>query len=105
VPKTVDGHGAQGHAGFEGDRHRLVHAAQLLQREGQGEVVPAHPAEFLREGQPEQAHLGHLLDHLVREAVLLVVLGRYRGHHLVGEFADGVAEVLVFLTEFKTCHG
>ncbi len=105
VAEAVDRHGAEGDAGLQGDGDGLVHAAQLFEGEGQGEVVAAHAAEFLREGQAEEAHVRHLGDHLVGEAVLLVVLGGDRGHHFVGEFADGVAEVLVFLAEFKIRHG
>ena len=102
--EAVDGHGAEGDAGLQGDGDGLVHPAQLFQREGQGEVVPAHAAELLREGQAEQAHVRHLGDDFVGEAVFLVVLGGDRCHHFVGEFADGVAEVLVFLAELKICH-
>src|SRR2546427_343036 len=82
----------------------LVHPAQLLEGERQGEVVPAHAAELLREGQAEQSHVRHLGNNFVGEAVFLIVLGGDRSHHFVGEFADGVAEVLVFLAEFKICH-
>ncbi len=88
VAEAVDRHGAEGDAGLEGDGDRLVHPAELLKGQGQGEVIPAHAAELLRERQAEQAHVRHLGDDLVGEAVLLVVLGGDRGHHLVGEFAD-----------------
>ena len=62
-------------------------------------VVPAHAAELLRERQAEQAHLAHLPDDLVREGVLLVVLGDDRRDHLVGELRDGLAQCLLLLVE------
>ena len=61
--------------------------ASSSMRDAQREVVAAHAAELLRERQAEQAHLAHLPDDLVRERVLLVVLGDDRRDHLAGELA------------------
>jgi hypothetical protein len=52
-------------------------------------------AVLLGEGQPEQAELAHLLDDLVRERVVLVVLGDHRRDDVVGELLDRGAQRLV----------
>ena len=103
--EPVDRHRAEGDPCLQGDRHRLVHRAELFQRQGEREIVAAHAAVLLRERQAEQAHLAHLCHHFVREAVLLVVLGGDRGHHLAGKVADRLRQVLVVLAQGKIRHG
>src|SRR5690606_11357540 len=99
VAEAVDRHGAQRDPGLQGDRHTLVDLAQLLQRQAQGEVVAAHAAVLLREGQAEQTHLGHARHHLVGEGVRGVVLGRHRGHHRLREIPHGQREIAVLLRQ------
>ena len=95
--EPVDRHRAETHPGLQRDRHRLVDLAEFLERQGQREVVAAHAAVLLRERQPEQSHLAHLGDDLVREAVLLIVFGRHRRDDGAREVGDRIAEILVFL--------
>ena len=97
--EPVHRHRAERHPGLEGDGHRLVDLAELLQGQAQGEVVPAHAAVLLGEGQPEQTHLAHLLDHLVGEGVVVVVLGGDGRDHLAGEVPDGVDELGLLVGE------
>ena len=59
------------------------------------EVVAAHAAVLLGEGQAEQAHPAHLAHDLVRERVLLVELADLRGDDVVRELLDRAAEFLV----------
>src|SRR5204862_7031078 len=75
---------------------------QCVQRHAEGEVVAPRAAALLRERQPEQPHLAHLPDDLVRERVLLVVLADDGCHGLAGELAHGLPQGLVFLTQL---HG
>ncbi len=97
--EPVDGHGAQRNPGLQGDRHALVDLAQFLQRQTQGEVVAPHAAPLLRERQAEQAHLGHPGHHFVGEGVLGVVLCGHRRDHALGEVADRLGQLLVFVRE------
>ena len=85
------------------DRHRLVDAADLLDRDAQaGEVtVLARPAVLLRRRQAEQAELAHLLHDVDREVVCLVPVGCVRGDLRLGEVSDAVAEVLVLPGQFE----
>jgi hypothetical protein len=88
---------AQPDGRLEGDPHRLVDPAQLLDRHAQaGEVaVLAGAAVLLRSGQPEQPELAHLLHHVDREVVVAVPLRGVRRDLGVGELADAAAELFV----------
>ena len=90
---------AYARAAEEGALRAGVDPGQLLQGQAEREVVAAHAAVLLREGQPEQAHLAHLTDDLVREGVLLVVLGDGGRDHLAGEFPDALPQRLLLLVE------
>ena len=90
-------------AGLEGDAHRLVDAADLLDRHAQaGEVaVLAGAAVLLGSGEPEQAELAHLLHDVDREVVVAVPLRGVRRDLGLGEVADAAAELLVLSDSSK----
>jgi len=98
-PEPEDRHGAEGDPRLEGDRDRLVDPAELLEDEAEGEVVAAHAAVLLREGQTEQAHLRHLPDDVVREGLRRVVVRCDGRDDVAGEGLDGLAELLLLFTE------
>ena len=79
-------------AGLEGDAHRLVDPADLLDRQAEaGEVAvlaEAGAAVLLRRGQPEQPELAHLLHDVDREVVVAVPLRGVRRDGGLGEVAD-----------------
>ena len=85
--EAEDRHRAEADAGLEGDRERLVDAAERLDREAQGEVVAALPAVLLGERQAEQPQLAHLRDDVERQRVRAVGLVGARRDDLVGEVA------------------
>ena len=92
--------------GLEGDAHRLVDAADLLDRHAEaGEVaVLAGAAVLLGGGQAHQPELAHLLHHVGREVVVAVPLrgvGRDLG---LGEVADATPELLVLARQLVR-HG
>src|SRR5699024_10021910 len=95
--ELVDRHRPQAHPGLEGDGHGLVDLAELLQGQGEREVVRALAAVLLGGRQAEQAHLAHLGDDVVGEGVLPVVLGGDGGDDLAGEFADRGREGRILL--------
>ena len=97
--EPVDGHGAQRHARLQRDRHTLVDLAQLLQCQAQGEVVTAHAAPLLGERQTEQTHIGHAGDDFVGERVFGVVPCGHRRDDALGEVADRLGQLLVFVRE------
>src|SRR5262249_9419748 len=99
-----NGHRAQRHAGFQRDRDRRVGPGQLLQRQAQREVIAAHPAVLLRERQPEQPHIAHLLDDVVREFAGLVETCGLRRDDAPGEILDGGAERLLLRIELVVRH-
>ena len=80
-----DRHHAESDTGLDRHRRRLVDPAELLEREGEGEVVATHAAIFLGDRKSEQAHLAHLRDDVVGEAMLAVVLRCLRRDDLVRE--------------------
>ena len=82
---------------LEGDAHRLVDPADLLDRDAEaGEVaVLARAAVLLRRGQADQPELAHLLHHVDREVVVAVPLRGVRRDLGLGELADQRAELLV----------
>ena len=102
--EPVDRHRAERDRGLERDRHAGVDPGQLLQGEAEREVVAAHAADRLRERQPEQAHLAHLPDDVVREGVIFVVLADHRRHDVVGEGAHARAQGFVLLVEREVRH-
>src|SRR5580692_6986735 len=57
--EPVDGHRPECDTGLQRDRHRRVNPGQFVQGEAESEVITAHSAIFLGEGQAEQAELGH----------------------------------------------
>ena len=90
----------QADRGLERDAHRLVDAADLLDRQAQrreAAVLARHPgaAELLRSRQPHQAERAHLLDDVGREVVVAVPLRGVRRDLGLGEVADAAAELLV----------
>ncbi len=87
------------------DRHRLVDPPQLLEREAHRDRVGVRAAVPRREREPEQAELAHLLDHVERELLLQVCLGRPRGDHVVRELADDPAERRLFGGEIEVHAG
>src|SRR5699024_9787114 len=106
--EAVDRHRAQGDSGLEGDRQRLVDPADLLDGQAQGEVVAAHAAVLLVEGQTEQPHLPHLGDEGVGELVLGIELGGHGCDFVVGELRHPLAQVFVFFGQHardKGLHG
>jgi hypothetical protein len=78
--------------GRHGDRDRRVDPGQLLDRERVGQGAGVAAAVLLRERNPHQAELAHLLDELVREGLCPVELLGHRGHLLAGEVSNGVAQ-------------
>ena len=99
VAEPVHRHGAQRHPGLQRDGDALVDLAELLQCEAQREVVAAHAAVLLGERQPEQSHVGHSGDHLVRERVFGVVLGGDGCDDAAGEVADRLGQLLVVVRQ------
>ncbi len=83
--------------GLEGDAHRLVHPADLLDRHAQAREVAvlACTAVLLRGGESEETELAHLLHRLHREVVLPVPPRGVRRYLGLGELADALSEVLV----------
>ena len=62
------------------------------ERQGQGEVVSAHPAVFLGKREAEQAQFAHLTENLVRELVIVVALSGGRRDDLVSEIAHRILQ-------------
>ena len=91
--EAVDRHRTQAHRGLEGDGDRGVDARDLLQRQAQGEVVPAHAAVLLGEGQAEEAHLPHLPHDVVGEGMRLVEIADHRRDDILGEGGDRLLQV------------
>ena len=94
---------AEPDGGLEGDGHRLVDPADLLDRHAEaGEVaVLARAAVLLRRREPEQPELAHLVHDVDREVVRLVPLRSMRGDLGLGEVAHAVAEVLMLADSSK----
>ena len=92
--------------GLEGDPHRLVDPADLLDRDAQaGEVaVLARAAVLLGGGEAHQPELAHLLHHVGREVVVAVPLGRVGRDLGLGEVADHTPELLVLARQLVR-HG
>ena len=97
---------AQADRGLEGDAHRLVDAADLLDRDAQaGEVaVLAGAAVLLGRGEAEEPEPAHLLHHVHREVVVAVPLRGVRGDLGLGELADAAAELFVLSGQLER-HG
>ncbi len=83
--------------GVDDARHRDPPARELLDDHRVGREVEAHPAVLLGDGHAEQAELLHLLDHGVREGVLVVVLLRDGEDLLVDELAHHVGDRLLLV--------
>src|SRR3954452_10324322 len=82
---------------LEGEAHRLVDAADLLDRDTEAGEVPvlARSAVLLGSGEPEQAEVTHLVHDVGREVVLLVPTRGMRRDLGSREVADAVPERLV----------
>ena len=102
--EAVDRHRAEADAGLEGDRERLVDAADALDREAEGEEVAALPADLLGERQAEQAQVAHLRDEVEGQRVGAVRLVGARGHHLFGELAHHRGEFAFFVFQVVVVH-
>src|SRR4051812_24588029 len=87
--------------GSDRDRHRRVHACQLLDRDRVGEVVRSAAAVLLGIGDSHQPEPAELLHDLVREALLAVELLGDRPHLLLGEVANEAPDVLLLGAELE----
>jgi hypothetical protein len=94
-PELEDRVGAETDAGGEGDAERLVHAADLLDRDAQRREVGATTAPLLREHEAEEPELTHLQHGVHGEGVFLVPTRDVGRKLLLCEVADGPAELLV----------
>ena len=94
---------AQADPGLQGDAHRLVDAAELLDRDAEaGEVaVVAGAAVLLGGGEAEEPELAHLLHDVDREVVLAVPLRRVRRDLGLRELADAATELLVLTGQLE----
>ena len=101
----------------EGDRQRAqlldredqagrgARPAELFDREADAQQLPAEAAVLLREREREDVVVGQELAEVLGELGGPVDVGRARGHPLVREHADGVAEHLVLLREAERPGG
>ena len=87
------------------DRHRGVHARELLDGERVGERVAAAAAVLLGEGDAHQVQLPQLGDDLVGEGLRAVELLGDRRDLALGEFAHGAADQLVVGGEVEVHRG
>ena len=94
-PEQVDRLRAQRGVRAHRDRHRGVHARELLDRDRVGERVAPRAAVLLRERDAHQPQPAELLHDLVREALLVIQRLGDRRHLALGEVADGAADQLV----------
>ena len=83
------------------DRHRRVHARELLDRDRVGQRVAPAAAVLLRERDAHQPELAELLDDRVRERLRAVQLLRDRRHLALGEVAHRAADQLVVVGEIE----
>ncbi len=74
---------------------------QLLHAHGVGQHIAAGAAVLLGEVDAHHAQLGHLLDGLHGEALLLVDLLSQRLDFVLGEFAVHLAEHLLLFCQMK----
>ena len=100
---------AQADRGLERDAHRLVDAADLLDRQaerGEAAVLAGQPAPPNSSGavRPHQAEPAHLLHHVGREVVVAVPLRGVRRDLLLREVADAATELLVLGGQLEA-HG
>ena len=66
-----------------------------------GDEIETGAAVLLRDDDPEQAQLGHALDHAHVEVMVDVVLDRVRQHALVHEVANGVLDQPLLVGELE----
>ena len=92
---------------LERDAHRLVDAADLLDRDAQEVKSPSSPiaAELLGRGEAHQPEVAHLVHDVGREVVVLVPLRGVRRDLGQGELADALAEGLVLGGQLERRHG
>jgi len=79
--------------------HAHPAACDLLHDQGVGQQRLAEPAVLLRDGEPEQAHLLHPVDDVLRIGVGVLQLGRVRQDFLVHERLDRGQDLLLDLGE------
>src|SRR5690606_6015957 len=91
--------GAEPDPGRQGDAHRLIDPAELLDGDAQRGEVATGAAVLLGEHDAEQAELTHLLHDVDREVVLDVPAGRVRRDLTLGELSHHLAEHLVLLAQ------
>jgi hypothetical protein len=96
-PEQVDRLGSERGVGAERDRHRGVHARQLLDRERVGERVAPGAAVLLGKRDPHQVELAQAADDLVGEGVGAVELLCDRADLLLGELTDGPLQQAVLV--------
>ena len=80
---------------------RGLAALDLLADERLRDEVEPGAAVLLGDHDPEQAQLGHALDHAHVEVVVDVVLDRVRQHALVHEVADGLLDQALLVGELE----
>ena len=78
---------------------RPLAALDLPRTRAPPDEVESGAAVLLRDHDPEQAELGHALDHAHVELVLDVVLDRVGEHFPVDEVADGVLDQALLVSE------
>ena len=100
-PEQVDRLRAERRVRAQRDRHRRVHARELLDRDRVGQRVAAASAVLLRERDAHQPELPELLDDRVRERLRAVQLLRDRSHLPLGEVAHRAADQLVVVGEIE----
>src|SRR5439155_22625070 len=69
----------------------------LLDRDAVAQLAEALPADLLAEPDPEEAHPGHRVDHVARDAIAGLDLLRSRDELLLDEGAHALLEELQLL--------
>ena len=90
-----EGSRAEADAGLERDRHRRVDPGDLLDREAVREVVGSPAAVLVREREPEQPELPHLVNSVDGERVVAVPGMRERSDLGLGEVTNDGSELLL----------
>ena len=99
--EQVDRLRAQRRVRAQRDRHRGVHARELLDRDRVGQRIAPASAVLLRERDAHQPKIAELLDDRVRERLRAVELLRDRSDLLLGEVAHRAADQLVVVGEIE----
>ena len=96
-----DGGAAQGGVGGHNDSGGAAHLGQLLHRHGISQHIGAGAAVLLGEIDAHHAQLGHLLDGLLGEALLLVDLLGQGLHLILGELTVHFPKHLMLFGQMK----